>query len=385
MVWIYLLIKKRVRIKRATIAFVISFILGVIAIFGIVSLRALQIRQALVTGNVFYTNKLTCEANTGKECYPKDYYWLPGNSRLTPKAVPALPVDKNGPWIEYSDSIRGFQVGHPSNWYVLNYVEDPCITMSDLPQPYDVPTKIPVDNHEFIRICNLDEVLPTTFAYTNGSDNNPTIQPYSTNGYSGIRGLSTSAAGLSDVVYLTDPNGGVIQITHFFGKKDLFNNFLSTLQTIKPQIDTTNWKTYTNQSYGFSLRYPNNWGELNSPEATSDGLLTILTKDLDPHGSGRKSGIYITVTPNKNKQSLEDYIKTVIIPQQQGCGDVEILKDKSQIFKGINAVVTIGYCGAGAPGPVAYISSGNNIIELFSDGLIGNETYQIFSTFKTTN
>jgi len=62
----------------------------------------------------------------------------------------------------------------------------------------------------------------------------------------------------------------------------------------QPQIDTSNWKTYRNEEYGFEVKYPGDW------EVDSGAL---------PIGFSSKDGTYsIQMSPtflNKNKWSIE--------------------------------------------------------------------------------
>ncbi len=50
---------------------------------------------------------------------------------------------------------------------------------------------------------------------------------------------------------LDDINTYITQHTIFPHKK--------SVQLLKKEVDTSNWKTYTNEEYGFSLKYPKHW------------------------------------------------------------------------------------------------------------------------------
>lgn len=69
----------------------------------------------------------------------------------------------------------------------------------------------------------------------------------------------------------------------FFGKEELvkenlklYNNILSSFEILNQNaIDTTNWKTYTNSKYGYSIKYPDSWttneSDLNSVNVVDMG------------------------------------------------------------------------------------------------------------------
>jgi hypothetical protein len=80
--------------------------------------------------------------------------------------------------------------------------------------------------------------MPQTFPYTNGSDKNNTIKSYTVNSFTGIRGKQSSEAGMEDVVYLQNQNGGYASLILTPSKdqiksEDIFTTVLSSFKFIE--------------------------------------------------------------------------------------------------------------------------------------------------------
>lgn len=76
--------------------------------------------------------------------------------------------------------------------------------------------------------------------------------------------------------------GTAVGIFYYYSKIDKELSSLST-EVSKP-IDTSNWKTYKNEKYGFEIKYPKSWvmAEVNSGFVDDDGaIVTFETPDTD--------------------------------------------------------------------------------------------------------
>lgn len=136
-------------------------------------------------------------------------------------------------WKTFSGS--NYTIKYPPDWSIYQFpVLDAnggvCVDLSDLKNPQDVPVKIDSNGHKIITACSYQGDMPTSFPYTNGIGGNNTISEYSVNGFSGIRGQSTSAIGIVDNVFLKKPNGGYIVLQNQIGDSTTFNNALSTFE-----------------------------------------------------------------------------------------------------------------------------------------------------------
>ncbi|KKT41258.1 MAG: hypothetical protein UW30_C0010G0014 [Candidatus Giovannonibacteria bacterium GW2011_GWA2_44_13b] len=74
------------------------------------------------------------------------------------------------------------------------------------------------------------------------------------------------------------------------------------------QIDTSTWKTYRNEKYGFEVKYPSNW---QISERNMEGLNPFVVLG-NPLEGLKVFVIYIFFKPNPNKLSSEDYVSGVL-------------------------------------------------------------------------
>ena len=119
-------------------------------------------------------------------------------------------------------------------------------------------------------------------------------------------GGSTASFNSPNTTYVLFNSGFkyTLALQHSFEKNN-FNQILSTFKFLdQNQVDTSNWKTYTNSKYGYLIKYPDNWVlggsgpgqtsefiaqhfwvQLNGPkncEVTKHcGLIIIIVKQLD--------------------------------------------------------------------------------------------------------
>ncbi|MDO8658259.1 MAG: hypothetical protein Q7K55_05950 [Candidatus Levybacteria bacterium] len=88
---------------------------------------------------------------------------------------------------------------------------------------------------------------------------------------------------------------------------------MSTTPTQKPITDETmNWKTYANAQYGFSLKYPNIWNQIDLTDKNSDYLPgVLLTPQLQKPQDEEKviniPGVYIYTLEIKDCINSGDY------------------------------------------------------------------------------
>lgn len=74
------------------------------------------------------------------------------------------------------------------------------------------------------------------------------------------------------------------------------------------EVDTSGWLTYENEEYGFSLKYPKEWGELNvkknkAPEGSKiEELVFLKSSKLNKYVQ-----IQVVKTEDKNDSSVIDY------------------------------------------------------------------------------
>lgn len=143
--------------------------------------------------------------------------------------------------------------------------------------------------------------------------------------------------------------------------------------------DTTNWKTYSNAKYSFSLKYPNSWGKMEC----SGTALPADTLIIGPEFANNPSVLCNTdITPTTSFY-LRD--KREALPQ-----NFVISSQENTQIGGKNAVKYIITQTQPAPGPNKYIEYIIPLGSKFLVGTINNLNYQsafdqILTTFKFTN
>ena len=81
-----------------------------------------------------------------------------------------------------------------------------------------------------------------------------------------------------------------------------------------PELDTSDWKVYRNEEYGFEIRYPKNWELVNLGDFYVGNTGVVLkSPNYKPIKDGNvihKGEIYIHGIENKNDLSIEDLFDT---------------------------------------------------------------------------
>lgn len=176
---------------------------------------------------------------------------------------------------------------YPSEWYANKHTDMEGAELSDAK---DSIRTIQGVSDKYIRIGVSHQYgpMPKSFPYTNGSSNNTTIKPFFLNRHTGIRGKSTSIAGLMDVVYLQNPKGGYATITltpsaDETKSENIFSQILSTF-------------TFTDQKpgYGASCTSDADCGNTATCQLTPDGgaapadgrIISQSKRCIGPQGQG---------------------------------------------------------------------------------------------------
>jgi hypothetical protein len=145
---------------------------------------------------------------------------------------------------------------------------------------------------------------------------------------------------------------------------------------------TANWKTYTDDKYNFTVKYPPTWHqELH----TFDGGYGISFADPDPF----VNTINISVISNPKKLSALEYFKTEAFKGDLPEWKNDKIPTQKVDLEGIDGVKIDGFmAGSGPKGSTAFISKGTNIIEIGAQNPseAGTKMFnQMLSTFKFTD
>ena len=114
-------------------------------------------------------------------------------------------------------------------------------------------------------------------------------------------------------------------------KKDFYIDFLTdrTFKVIKEEDGIIDWETYTNEKYGFEIKFPPNW--VLNRESTEDNFMEFTDRSGEILEKGWVD-FSIEITPTI-KTSLQEYLQEF---SEQG--QIEILEDKQITIDNLKAI-----------------------------------------------
>lgn len=138
-----------------------------------------------------------------------------------------------------------------------------------------------------------------------------------------------------------------------------------------PADETANWQIYTNEKYGYEIKYPNGW----SIDAPNDGGASFYIKD-----SKRTGDYFYTVTTvTVGKKSLEDWLSEKIRVDKNNYSETVVL--------GLRTLKFDQSPSSQAPGNIEYYfikdDTGFILTSVYTDKSNGIGE-KILSTFKFT-
>jgi len=200
------------------------------------------------------------------------YYQAQKTKKQTVNTVATKEENKNevANWQTYTDTEYGYSFQYPANTAV-NKSQDGKITISDIASGYGLysvsaekATKS-LENYANDEINNFVGMqrpsgVPIAKSEVNVADITVGSQPakkITVNNF-GDRGNE-----IVDVIY-TNSNGDNILLklwgdTSYTDFNTTFLNSFEFLSKTNSKDETANWQTYTNQRYGYSIKYPANW------------------------------------------------------------------------------------------------------------------------------
>jgi hypothetical protein len=149
----------------------------------------------------------------------------------------------------------------------------------------------------------------------------------------------------------------------------------------------SNWKTYENKQFGFSLKYPNTWKTNSTSAENIFNIIEFLLQD-----NSKNTGIYISYSNNPKKLSIPDYYHyftsnsdmVITDPFNSESKPEKIIIDNHEAYR-------IGMVGAVPTETIAIRISDEKILNIHRNIYdISSDEYknifnQIISTFKSTN
>jgi len=118
------------------------------------------------------------------------------------------------------------------------------------------------------------------------------------------------------------------------------DNTLNTNEVVnnqKDEIDTSDWKTYRNEEYGFEVKYPEEWITVKR-NLNQWNIIGFREKKLQP-GDVNFSRIYIDIKDNSSDLTLSEYYKNLSKTSDMEIPDYYEINDvKYLIVDGMEAV-----------------------------------------------
>lgn len=324
-------------------------------------------------------------------------YLLASHSKtisLTQKQLTLQPTPTPNPtanWQTYTDPQNGFSLKYPQNWYIYQYPHTSSIAISDIPNPQDIPTKLPYNPHTIILVTTTLGHFPSSFPYTNGSFGNKTIKTLTFQGHEAISGQTKSTIGVSDVI-MAQNNHRYITITREFGGTAIFNAVLSTVvftstnhsTTDQPTPTATPEHTYKDSYFGYSIKYPVSW---------------IFRRTYDPDiqkgaPTDVKSGFDLTFNENINGQPMTQAVIVLNVLDRHNAPDIQTwisqydlnypknAKKETINFNNLTAIKYSNFTESDHPTEYIYFLSGNYAYRLqyWESAGISDNTRAIVST-----
>lgn len=328
---------------------------------------------------ILFTSILIIFSPTSKKTSPS----IPTPSSISTESISPTP-DPTADWKTFIDNKWGYSFKYPSNWFLnnnivseypwpLNGLSDPKY---DFQQTYNAITTYMYPNQVWSEMTNIAffDSLSQIHLYETGNigkskgkkiftgitqDNFP-YEIFEINAsekeepYSGVEAYILNGQKLVKVT-LTSYNQQSIS---------LFNQILSTFKFIEP---ISNWKTYENNDYGFSIKYPAN---LTIESTIKEKLVRLLSQENIEFPGGDMTAFWI-----EDNLSISDYIQNTKI-YLSPLNLENTLKQTSLTFNEVN-FIKLSYTDA-MDNREEYITSIKNDVFIFSGD------FQILSTFKFT-
>lgn len=142
------------------------------------------------------------------------------------------------------------------------------------------------------------------------------------------------------------------------------------IPTITPNIDTSDWKTYKNEKYGYEIKYPSEWQGGEESSVAKVASFTPEKRDM------AQAGFWVYLYENPENLSTKDWWV-----KDYKKGDAKYTYKGIIRFSEINMDVYKEESGLEFQ---YYISSKNSNIYLIVSPLVEEKMNQILSTFKFT-
>lgn len=346
------------------------------------------------------------------------YFLLAGKGLLSPQptptptqlllTTPTTTSNINTGWKTYTNPKYFYSLKYPPDWEVKTILANPdpgAIRISNINIRANQKIDLPEADVDIIVELNLSRKLPTQEWYLDREKNMP-IVPINTK-HIFITTIFRECPALrvdNDSLFFSKDeymyhiswyvSGNYNQEFKNTSEK-IFNQILSTFTFLDQNqpipttqsLDTSNWKTYTNSEYKFTLKYPPEWigTEVNTEEVRFFKNLYLNNQ------SGTKTYISVTVKTNPNNQNLKEWLIAQNLISANYSEDFHTQIDETTIanIKGLKITTPVNGGQETYYLPmnrnviqITYIFKGQSLAEYNE---LVNIFNQILSTFKFTN
>jgi hypothetical protein len=312
------------------------------------------------------------------------------DERISQETALAIPKHKEELLVVYKNSDYGFELTYPKNWHAYE---------NDLGSFEIYPNEAYANDRPGDYTFSVEPKI----AISSGLDGRadlvcPSTTDVKISGLSGIRcvskesGITTYYYRVKDIQDTQWKAGNMISFSIPNEHAELLPVYEKILNSLKITptnniSDTTSWKTYRNEEYGFEFKYGNNIKVEDKKQSINLGTYENPVYGIDILG-----GTLIPLNKSDLKTKAQGIFNQmssyVDLPENQYPDGMPPPSCVRQDIKNLNLKVEAVYCvGEGGPAYYAYISGAK--LDLFYDGypardLNLDEINKILATFKFT-
>jgi len=184
------------------------------------------------------------------------------------RSIPQVQKDETASWKTYKSNFD-FEFKYPQNLEATSFLDDNQILINSTDSGWVFEINIAPNNGNLSSESLINNIIKSVIKNSGRKDmtiDDFIIKDITIGGMPAKKYINKKAGDYGDSGVAMIYNGNTIGILG--DSHNNFDIFLSTFRFISKSdaIDTTNWKTYKNDQYGFSFKYPSEWNVLDKDE-----------------------------------------------------------------------------------------------------------------------